>query len=133
VHTSARVRLTSVVMWICIQVWIPDPDRHQNLIICSSAHCQPSLKVFCDGSFCAKLLTNRQTNNDENITYLTQVITMSHMLSQFLFICPFLELLQTENRIFWDNWSRVLHTSCHISLEYFWINTRLILIIIVLR
>jgi len=29
VHTSAKARLTSVVIWI----HIPDPDRHQNLII----------------------------------------------------------------------------------------------------
>ena len=25
----------------------PDPDRHQNLIIRSLAHCQPSLKISC--------------------------------------------------------------------------------------
>ena len=24
---------------------IPDPDRHQNLITCSLARCQPSLKI----------------------------------------------------------------------------------------
>jgi len=50
-----------------------DPDHHQNLIICSSAHCQPSLQILCQSIqkfFCAKLLTNRQTNNNENITFL---------------------------------------------------------------
>jgi len=26
---------------------ISDPDHHQNLIICSLAHCQPSLKISC--------------------------------------------------------------------------------------
>ena len=27
-----------------------DPDRHQNLIICSLADCQPSLKILCKSS-----------------------------------------------------------------------------------
>ena len=41
-----------------------DPDCHQNLIICSMAHCQPSLKIPCISfwKFFAKLLTDRQTN-----------------------------------------------------------------------
>jgi len=37
---------------------------HQHLVICSSVHCQPSLKISCKsvGSFfCTKLLTDRQT------------------------------------------------------------------------
>ena len=39
-----------------------DPDRHHNLIICSLALCQPSLKISCKSipSFCAKLLTDKQ-------------------------------------------------------------------------
>jgi len=37
VHTSTKARLTSVT------ILIHDLDRHQNLIICSLAHCQPSL------------------------------------------------------------------------------------------
>ena len=39
VHTSAKAeaRLT----WIRIR----DPDLHQNLIVCSLAHCQPLLKI----------------------------------------------------------------------------------------
>ena len=59
VHTSAKACLTSV------HIWISDLYRHQNLITCSLVHWQPSLKVFHAnqlGSFCAKLLTNRQTN-----------------------------------------------------------------------
>jgi len=69
VHTYAKVRLTSVAIRIRIQ--IRDPDRHQNLILCSSAHCQPSLKISCKSvwQFLRKVSnTNRQTNNDENIT-----------------------------------------------------------------
>ena len=60
-----------------------DPDHHQNLITCSMAHCQPSLKLSRKSVW--KLLhkvakrqtdqqTNRQTNNNENITYLAEVI-----------------------------------------------------------
>jgi len=63
VHTSAKVRLTSVV------IQIHEPDRHQNVIICSLVHCQPSLKISCDlfGSFfCVKLLTDRQTDKQTN-------------------------------------------------------------------
>jgi len=45
-----------------------DPDRHQNLIICSLAHCQPSLKISCKSvrTFLRKvanrLTTDKQTN-----------------------------------------------------------------------
>jgi len=51
-----------------------DPDRHQNLIICSLAHYQPSLKMSCKRvrKFLRKV-ANRQTNNVENITSLTKV------------------------------------------------------------
>jgi len=45
VHTSTKARLTSVVIWIRIQIC--DPDRHQNLIIYSLVNCQPSLKISC--------------------------------------------------------------------------------------
>jgi len=40
-HTSAKACLTQ----ICIR--IHDPDRQQNLIICSLAHCQHSLRISC--------------------------------------------------------------------------------------
>jgi len=56
VHTSAKTRLT----------WIGDPDRHQSSIVCSLAHCQLNLpsKFHANpfGSFCAKLLTDKQTD-----------------------------------------------------------------------
>jgi len=45
VHISAKARLTSVA--IGIRIRIHDLDRQQNLIICSLAHCQPSLKTSC--------------------------------------------------------------------------------------
>ena len=69
-HTSAKERLTSVA----IRIWIRDPDRHQNLIICSLAHCQRSLKIYANlfESFCAKLLTDRQ-RNDDYISSLAEV------------------------------------------------------------
>ena len=43
VHAFAKARLTSVA----IRIRIRDPDGHQNLIICSFAHYQPSLKISC--------------------------------------------------------------------------------------
>jgi len=55
-----------------------DPDRHQNLIICSLAHCQRFLKILYKSVrkffFCAKLLTDRQTNNDDYISSLAEVL-----------------------------------------------------------
>ena len=62
VHTSTKARLTSVVIWIRIQIC--DPDRHQNLIVCSSAHFQPLLQISCQSvrKFLRKV-ANRQTNN----------------------------------------------------------------------
>jgi len=65
VHTSTRARLTSVTIQIQIHIRSPDPYRLQNFIICSLAHCQPSLKISCK-SFCAKFLTDKQTTT---ITY----------------------------------------------------------------
>jgi len=53
-----------------------DPDRHQNLTSCSLVNCQPSLKfhAYLFGSFCTMLLINKQTNNDENISSLAEVM-----------------------------------------------------------
>jgi len=77
VHTSAKTRLTGITIRIRIRIsW---PDRHQNLIVCSMAHCLLSWKFRANpfGSFCAKLLTdkqtNRQTNNDDYISSLVEV------------------------------------------------------------
>jgi len=70
-HTSAKARLTSVAIWIRIRsrirIRIRDPDRHQNLIFCSLAHCHPSLKIPCKSvrKFLRKVadrLTERQTD-----------------------------------------------------------------------
>ena len=51
-----------------------DMDHHQNLIICSLAHCQPSLKISCKSiwKFLCKV-ANRHTDNDKNITSLVEV------------------------------------------------------------
>ena len=47
VHNSAKAGVTSVAMriWIRIHIRIRDLDRCQNLISCSLAHCQHSLKL----------------------------------------------------------------------------------------
>ena len=51
VHTSANARLISfaieIRIRIPIRIPIRDPDRHRNLIVCSPARCQPSLKISC--------------------------------------------------------------------------------------
>jgi len=62
VHTSAKARLASVV------IRIRDPDRHQNLVICLLAHCQPSVNISCNSvqTFLLKV-ANRQTKNDDCI------------------------------------------------------------------
>jgi len=60
-HTSAKTRLTSVA----IRIRTSDPDRHQNLIICSLAHCQPSLQISCKSvrKFLRKVV-NKQREKD---------------------------------------------------------------------
>jgi len=40
VHTSAKARTDLAYR---VRIGIHDSDHYQNLIICSSAHCQPSL------------------------------------------------------------------------------------------
>ena len=61
-----------------IHICIRDPDRRRNLIVCSLSHCQPSLKISCKSvwKFLRKVAnrqTDRQTNNNENITSLAEV------------------------------------------------------------
>jgi len=61
-----------------IRIWICDPDHHQNLIICSLAHCQPSLKISCKSlpkllRLVANRQTNRQTNNNDYASSLVEV------------------------------------------------------------
>jgi len=76
VHTSTKARLTRVA------IRIRDPERQQNLIICSLPIANVPWKFYANpfGSFCTKLLTgnqtNRQTNNDDYITFLTEVNNM---------------------------------------------------------
>jgi len=63
-------RLTSVA------IQIRDPDRHQNLSICSLVHCQPTLKISCKSvsNFLCKV-ANRQTNNDDYVSSSAEVKT----------------------------------------------------------
>jgi len=45
----------------------PDPDHHQNLIICSLSHCQPSLKISCKSVWTfLREVANRQTDKQTN-------------------------------------------------------------------
>jgi len=72
---SAKARLTSVT----IRIRIRELHRHQNLIVCSLAHCQPSLKISCKSlwKFLRKVAykqTNKQTNNDDYMSSLAEVI-----------------------------------------------------------
>jgi len=67
VHTSAKARLISVA----IRIRIRDPDRHQNLIVCSLAHCQPSLKISCKTvQQSLHKVANRQTNKQRQLHIL---------------------------------------------------------------
>jgi len=56
-----------------------DPDRRQNLTTCSLANCQPPMEFFANpfGIFLRKVAnrqTNRQTNKDNYITSLAEVM-----------------------------------------------------------
>ena len=105
-HTSAKERLTSAAIWRISmsngfmsvnhfyvspdsdksgkQSRYPDgdPDSHRNLIIYSLAHCQPSLKISRKsvGSFCAKLLTDKQGRKH---ILLAKVITTNRPIHNF--------------------------------------------------
>jgi len=68
------VSLVLVSVWL-IRIWIPDPDRHQNLIVCSLAHWQPSLKISRKSvrKFLHKVAnrqTDRQTDKQRRKHYL---------------------------------------------------------------
>jgi len=82
VYTCVAIRIR-IRKRICIR--IRDPDRHQNLIICSLAHCQSSLKISCKSV--RKFLrnvdnrqTDRQTDNDDYITSWAEVTTEQQLL-----------------------------------------------------
>jgi len=69
---SERIRIV-----IRIRIRIPDRNRHQNLIVCSSAHCQPFLKISCKSvqKFLRKV-ANRQTDKQRRkLTSLAEVTT----------------------------------------------------------
>jgi len=54
-----------------MMIRIRDPERHQNLVICALAHCQPSLKVSCKSvqTFLRKV-ANGQTNRQRRLHIL---------------------------------------------------------------
>jgi len=69
-----------------------DPDRHQNLTIWPIANLPWKFHANPFGSFCAKLLTdrqtNKQTNNDENISSLTEVIKPNKIELSLILVTP---------------------------------------------
>jgi len=67
VHTSAKARLSSVAIRICIR----DPDQHHNVIICSLANCQPCLKISCKSvwKFWWKVASRKTDKQTTTITY----------------------------------------------------------------
>ena len=67
VHTSTKAHLTSVAIQIQIHIQICDPDRQQNLIICSLAHCQPYMNISCKSVWrFLRKVANRQTDRQTN-------------------------------------------------------------------
>jgi len=112
-HTSAKARLTNVAIQIRICIQIRDPDRHQNTIICLLAYCQPSLQILCKSV--SKFLrnvadrqtqTNRQTNNDDYISSLAEVIrrfTIStrHTASTSMYSLTFCVRVMSPERHHW--------------------------------
>jgi len=80
VHTSAKARLISVAIRIRIRFRLPntldptDPDRHQNLIVCSLVHCQPFLKISCKSvAKFSRTVLNRQTDKQTNDDYISSL------------------------------------------------------------
>jgi len=66
-HTSAKARLISVT----IQIHTHHPDCYQNLIICSLAHCQRSLKISCKSvSKVLRKVANKQTDKQGRLHIL---------------------------------------------------------------
>jgi len=68
---SVKARLTSVVIRIRILIRVRDPHGHQNLIICSVAHCQPPPKLSrksVQKFFFAQ--TDKQTNKQRRLHIL---------------------------------------------------------------
>ena len=87
-HTFAKKRFTSVAIRFRIPIRILDPDHHQNLTICSLAHCQPSLRISCKSvrKFLHKVgnrQTNKQTNNDDYIILLGGGNNHEYIVSTF--------------------------------------------------
>jgi len=105
---------TSVTIRIC------EADRHQNLIICSQAHCQSSLKISCKSvrKFLHKV-ANRQTNNDDYISCLAAVTKRkTNMVCNFNFLIKSEVLLKVTGR-----W---IH--CKVVISQKWCNAEMLLV-----
>jgi len=76
VHTSAKARLTSATIRtrtrIRMRIRIRDPDRHQNLTFVHWPIANLPRKFHASpfGSFCAKLLTDKQTDKQQRLHIL---------------------------------------------------------------
>jgi len=55
------------------QIRIRDPDRHQNVVVCSLAHCQPSLKISCKSV--QKLLRKQTTITLSSLAEVINLLT----------------------------------------------------------
>ena len=67
------------------RIRILDPDRHQNIIICSLAQCQSSVKISCKSvSKFLRNVANRQTNNKQQQKHilLDGVYRKSHTVTR---------------------------------------------------
>jgi len=111
--TYMKARLTSVAVRISIRIRIPDPDCHQNLIICSLPHCQTSPKTSCKSvpkvlGKVANRQTDRQTDNDENITSMAEVIKSRSNLLNALVFCSWKSQWRECLRGWWEILSRWL-------------------------
>ena len=70
--TQSITRSTRTAVHTSAKAHTDDPDRHQNLIICSFAHCQPPLKFHANPFWqCLHKVANRQTNKDDD--YMTSM------------------------------------------------------------
>jgi len=80
-------------------------DRHQNLIVCSLAHCQLSLQISCKSvwKFLHKVAnghTDRQTDrqtNDDNITSLVEVTKLLHNTATHMIPDPLPNAARSES------------------------------------
>ena len=103
VHTSAKA---------CM---IHDPDHHQNLILCSLAYCEPSVKISCKSiqTFMRKA-ANMQMNNDDYITSLVEVMKQIKPKLLTASLIPSYNSNEKEKKIKWIN-SHCPYNTCVVN------------------